>query len=162
MKTKQLYSLILIGLRQILSDGMMAFILPAPLLLGVLVRWGIPFLNALTVQQFSFSLEPWYPLFDGFLISLIPYLLAIVSAFLLLDERDQGVERYYDITPLHGPFYLLARIGLPMVFACLSTFSIVFLFGISDLSLSVLFWTILFAVTSSFVCSLCIIAFAKK
>lgn len=162
MKTKQLCSLILIGLRQILSDGMMAFILPAPLLLGVLVKWGLPFLNALTVKQFFFSLEPWYPLVDGFLISLIPYLLAIISAFLLLDERDQGVERYYDITPLHGPFYLLARIGLPMVFAWFYTFSIVLLFGISNLSLAVLFWAIIFAVNASFVCSLFIIAFAKN
>ena len=54
---------------------------------------------------------------DGFLLCLTPMFMAMICAFLLLEERDDGLCAYYQITPAAGKAYLAARIGIPMVCA---------------------------------------------
>lgn len=122
------------GLRQASSDGMMLLLLPAPFLIGLLVKWGIPFADGMTKQYFSFSLQPWYGLADAFLFTLSPLMIAMVSAFLLLDERDEGTGAYYQITPIQGYAYLMARIGLPMAWTFICNLFSGMVFSISGIS----------------------------
>lgn len=131
---KQTIRLFNMGLRQTSSDGMLLMLLPAPFLIGILVKWGMPFANQMTKQYFSFSLQPWYGLADAFLLTLSPLMIAMVSAFLLLDERDEGTGAYYQITPVQGYSYLMARIGLPMVWAFICNMIVGMVFSISGLN----------------------------
>lgn len=131
---KQTIRLFNMGLRQMSSDGMLLMLLPAPFLIGILVKWGIPFASHMTTQYFSFSLQPWYGLADAFLLTLSPLMIAMVSAFLLLDERDEGTGAYYQITPVQGYAYLMARIGLPMAWALICNMVVGMAFGISGLN----------------------------
>ena len=128
-----------IGLKQILKDGMLLVLIPAPFLVGLFFKFGIPYINQLLIQQFSFSITPWYGLIDGMLICLTPMFVAMISAFLLLEERDEGVNAFYQITPAEGYSYLYARIGFPMLWAYLVTIVISAVFNISDLSVGVIF-----------------------
>ncbi len=128
-----------IGLKQILKDGMLLVLIPAPFLVGLFFKLGIPYINQWLIQQFSFSITPWYGLIDGMLICLTPMFVAMISAFLLLEERDEGVNAFYQITPAEGYSYLYARIGFPMLWAFLVTIVISAVFNISDLSVGVIF-----------------------
>ncbi|MFQ6862274.1 MAG: hypothetical protein ACLROI_08065 [Beduini sp.] len=127
-----------IGLKQISKDGMLLVLIPAPFLVGMFFRFGIPYINQWLTRQFSFSISPWYGMIDGMLICLTPMFTAMISAFLLLEERDEGVNAFYQITPVEGYSYLCARIGFPMLWAFLVTIIISAVLNISDLSFEVI------------------------
>ena len=131
MQTMRLF---LIGLRQIRKDGMLAVLVPAPVFAGLLFKLAVPYVNAAFEANLRFSLRPWYGLVDGLLICLAPMMTAVVSAFVLLDEQDEGTGAYYRITPAGDYSYLAARIGLPMVWAFGITAAAAAVFNISGLS----------------------------
>lgn len=130
---KQTLKLFQIGLRQIRRDGMLLILLPVPLLVGLIFKFAVPYANA--VLEEHFSLLPWYSLIDGMLVCLTPMFVAMISAFLLLEERDEGIGAYYQITPAADHAYLTARIGIPMGWAFAVTIIITVIFQISGLSL---------------------------
>lgn len=135
---KQTLRLFQIGLRQIVKDGMLIVLLPTPFLAGAVFKFGVPLINRMLEEKLAFSLLPWYGLVDGFLICLTPVLVAIIFAFLLLDERSDGVSSFYQITPAGGYRYLMARIGLPMSGAFCLTVITGTAFHISPISLGVI------------------------
>lgn len=123
-----------IGLRQITRDGILFALLPAPVLIGLVFKLAIPLVNSVVEEKLSFSLLPWYGLVDGLLLCLAPVLTAMICAFLLLEERDEGISAFYQVTPTAGHAYMLARVGFPMVWALLVTIIVTLACGISDLS----------------------------
>lgn len=123
-----------IGMKQISKDGMLLVMIPAPLLVGLFFKVTVPFINAILTSQFQFSITSWYGLADGMLICLTPMFVAIISAFLLLDERDAGLSAFYQITPAQGYPYLLARVGIPMIWAFITTLIAAAVFKISAIS----------------------------
>lgn len=131
---KQTIRLFQIGLRQIMRDGMLFALIPAPVMIGLLFRLGIPFVNRAIEEKLSFSLLPWYGLVDGLLICLTPMLTAMITAFLLLEERDEGISAFYQVTPTAGYSYMVARIGFPMAWAILVTSIITLICRLSGLS----------------------------
>lgn len=127
-----------IGLRQIAKDGMLLVLLPAPVLAGIFFKFAIPVINDILTRKFFFSITAWYGLADGMLLCLTPMFAAMISAFLLLEERDEGLSAFYQITPAEGSSYLNARIGLPMIWAFFTTLFVVCVFKISPLSFEVI------------------------
>lgn len=123
-----------IGMKQISKDGMLLVMIPAPLLVGLFFKVTVPFINAILTSQFQFSITSWYGLADGMLICLTPMFVAMISAFLLLDERDAGISAFYQITPAQGYPYLLARVGIPMIWAFITTLIAAAVFKISAIS----------------------------
>ena len=122
------------GLRQIARDGMLLVLVPAPLFAGLFFRFAIPLIDRALTERFSFSIAAWYGLADGMLICLAPMFVAIISAFLILEERDEGLGAFYQITPSAGYPYLLARIGIPMGWALGVTLLVALACKISPLS----------------------------
>lgn len=144
--------LLKMGLRQLFTDGMLVMLLIAPLLIGLVFHFGIPFLNTLLIEKLDFSLLPWYPLVDAFMIMLTPCMVGMAGAFLILDECDEGTALYYRITPTEGPSYLAARIGVPMVWGVVSSIATVIIFGISGMPLlQILVGSIMSALAGTFV-----------
>ncbi len=129
-KTGELFA---IGLRQILRDGMLFVLLPAPFLVGLFFKVGMPLANDLLTRQYGFSLLPWYGLADALLLCLAPMFVAMVAAFLLLEERDEGLFDFYCVTPANGRPYWLARLGIPMLWGFVSTLVAGLLFRLSGL-----------------------------
>lgn len=136
-----------IGLRQISKDGILIVLIPAPFFIGIFLKLAVPFANQILTDKYAFSIMPWYGLADGMLICLTPVFVAITSAFLLLEERDQGVSAFYQVTPAEGVSYLAARIALPMIGAFLATLIASIAFTLSSLSFNVI---LLSALISSF------------
>lgn len=149
---KKTLILLKMGLRQLFTDGMLVMLLIAPLMIGLVFRFGIPVLNTVLTEKLDFSLLPWYPLVDAFMIMLTPCMVGMTGAFLILDECDEGTALYYRITPTEGPFYLAARIGIPMVWGAVSSIATVLIFGISGMPLlQILVGSIMSALAGTFV-----------
>ena len=123
-----------IGMKQVLKDGMLIALIPAPFLVGLFIKLAIPFINQILTKEFSFSIIAWYGLIDGMLICLTPMFVAMISSFLILEERDERLSDFYQITPAEGYSYLFARIGLPMIWAFAVTMIVSKIFNISSLS----------------------------
>lgn len=127
------------GLKQTTRDGMLLILIPAPFFVGLFFKLAVPLINAALIAGFSFSLTAWYGLIDAMLICLTPMFTAMLSAFLLLDERDAGLNAFYQISPVQGCSYLFARIGLPMLWAFVATLIVSSIFNISRLSFGAIF-----------------------
>ncbi len=130
--------LFVIGLKQIAKDGMLLALVPAPFLMGAFFKMVLPWADGLLTRELAFSIQPWYGLADGMLLCLTPMFVAMIAAFLLLEERDEGLGAFYQITPAAGVSYLLARIGLPMAWAFAGAVAVTALFGLSALPPAVL------------------------
>lgn len=122
--------------RQIGSDYMMTAAFFVPLIVGFLIRFGVPALeNALTGYfQTGCILTPYYPLFDLFLSIIAPIMFCFSFAMIMLEEIDDKVSRYFMITPLGKGGYLFSRVGLPAVISLLFTPVLLWVFHISDMS----------------------------
>lgn len=127
-----------IGLKQIAKDGMLIVLIPAPFLVGIFFKFAIPFINDMLTSKFQFPITAWYGLADGMLICLTPMFVAMLSAFMLLEERDEGLSAFYQITPAEGYSYLFARVGIPMIWAFINTLIVSAIFKISSLSFGVI------------------------
>lgn len=134
------YKIFVIGLKQVRRDGMLLLLLPAPFLMGAALRVLLPLADQILRKNLSFSIAPWYGLADAMLIIMTPCMAAMVSAFLMLEEWDEGINLYYAITPAAGGKYLVARLLIPMIWAFACSILAKLLFG-----LTVSFWPQLIA-----------------
>ncbi len=121
-----------IGLRQVLRDGMLLILLPAPFLMGAVLRVLVPLADQMLNERMGFSISPWFSVSDAMVLTMTPVMTAMISAFLILEERDEGIGTYYNITPASGYSYLTARIGLPMIWGWTSSILVISLFSINQ------------------------------
>lgn len=123
-----------VGLKQIRRDGMMLFLLPAPFITGMVFRVLLPWADRILRREFSLTLVPWYQLSDAFLMVATPSMVAAVSALLILEELDEGLNLYYTVTPAGGRNYLTARLLIPMLWAFPCSVLVLVLFSLTAIS----------------------------
>ncbi len=119
------------GMRQVFRDGMLLLLMPAPFLMAAALWFGLPFVDSILVRETGFTIYPWFSLSDAFVMAMAPAMMGIVCAFLLLDERDEGIGIYYRITPAGERAYLAARIGIPMLWAYITSLLAIAFFALS-------------------------------
>jgi fluoroquinolone transport system permease protein len=118
--------------KNIRRDSMMMFLLAYPVVLGVLLRWLIPFV-AEGLAGF-FDLKPYYLLLTSFFgLLIIPQLTGYLAGFLLLDERDQNTLTALMVTPLPVQTYALYRAVAPMLITILGIQVVVPFIGVAVL-----------------------------
>lgn len=130
--------LFVIGFRQVIRDGMLLVLLPAPFLMGAALCLLLPAADSYTRLNMGFPLSPWFALSDGFVMSIAAVMVALVFAFLMLEERDEGMGIYYSITPAGGLAYLAARLVIPMGWAFIAGALVVHWFGLAVDSVSLI------------------------
>lgn len=102
-------------MRQVTRDPMLAFYLLAPLLLLVMLRFGVPAGAMLLKERTGFDLAAHYDLILSIALFLTPLILGVMTGFLMLDERDEKLIDYYAVTPLSKRGYLRHRLFLPVL-----------------------------------------------
>lgn len=157
--TKQLFFM---GLRLITRDGMMFVLLPAPFLVAGLFRFGLPLANTFTEDKMQFSIARWFGLADGLSATLSPLFIAMVCAFLILEERDENIISFYQITPIAGSAFLIARLGLPMIWAFVSAFLVLAFFSLTNLTLLTVICAAFLCTTCGLVLAMMVVAFASN
>lgn len=133
------------GVRQVFRDGMIALLLPAPFLMGAVLWFGLPLLDSILRREADFSIQPWFVLSDAFVMVMTTVMTGMICAFLLLDERDEGIGLYYRITPFGGRAYLAARIGIPMIWAFLTSLIVIGFFALAMNDITVILISALLA-----------------
>lgn len=81
-------------LRLIRRDRMLLAAGAAPLLAGVALRCGVPAAEEVLVRCTGTALSPYYGLFDILLASLTPAMFCFIAAMVMLEERDDHIDRY--------------------------------------------------------------------
>ncbi len=94
--------------RRILRDPFLFFLIIAPLLFGLLARWGIPLLTEKLSAQLD--LVHYYPLIIVLLIITGPAYFGTVMAFQILDEKDENSLLPIAVTPFSLKNYFTLRI----------------------------------------------------
>lgn len=108
----------------------------APLLAGVAIRFGVPFLEKLLISYAGAEavLTPYYGLFDIFFASIAPAMFGFIAAMVMLEEHDDHIDRYLFITGLGRNGYLVSRIMIPAFCASVVTAALLPVFRLSALS----------------------------
>jgi fluoroquinolone transport system permease protein len=106
-----------IDAKSISRDPFLLWIGFYPIILGLLIRWGLPLVEEYIRARFGFSLVPYHPLLMSFFLLTAPMLAGIVIGFLLLDQRDDQTLAAIQVTPLTLQGYLVYRLAAPAVLA---------------------------------------------
>lgn len=122
-------------LDQISRDAMLVMLCFAPVLSGLFFRFGIPYIQSLLVKYLDMPelFRPYYLLCDLMLGSLTPVLFCFAAAYVILGEIDDGISKYYAITPVGKNGYLLSRVGIPSIMAFLVSIVTLKIFNLSSL-----------------------------
>lgn len=100
-------------LRNILRDNLYVFVFVLyPALIVVLTRFVVPW-----ISESVYDLRPFYPALFVMLMNLIPMLFGFITAFLIMDERDEKLLTVLRVMPISRSGYLIYRMMLMSLFA---------------------------------------------
>jgi fluoroquinolone transport system permease protein len=121
-----------IDVRNIRRDSMTSWMVFVPILMALMLRWGVPPLNTRLLEEYNFDLVEYYPvLLAYFFIGMCPMVFGVVIGFLLLDERDDRTLTALQVTPLPLNSYIIYRVTIPIIL----TFGLMFaLFPLANLT----------------------------
>ena len=107
------------GFALIRRDAMLAVLIPAPVLIALLFRYGLPALDRWIGAALGHDpvLHIFALMLDLMLLLLVPYLLNMCAAMIMLEERDEGVSLYMAVSPPGTRGYLLGRLVIPAALA---------------------------------------------
>jgi fluoroquinolone transport system permease protein len=110
--------------RNIRRDSFLQFILVYPFILGILLRWLIPFVTDAFADRHDLTqYNDLMAAFFGLLI--VPALVGVAIGFLLLDEKDDRTLTALQVTPLSPGAYLVYRLALPTVVSLISVIIVI-------------------------------------
>lgn len=83
-----------------------------PMLIVVISRFVVPW-----ISEKVFPLESFYPLLFMMMANLIPLVFGFITAFLIIDERDENLLTVLRVMPISRSSYLIYRMLLMTLFA---------------------------------------------
>lgn len=121
-----------IDIRNVRRDSMTSWMIFIPIVLALLIRWGVPPLTARLIEQYNFNLAEYYPVILAYLfIGMSPMTFGVVIGFLLVDEKDDNTLTALQVTPLPLSNYLVYRVAIPIIL----TFGLMFvIFPVANLT----------------------------
>lgn len=128
-------------LRFVRRDRMLLAAGAAPFLAGMVIHFGVPFAESILVRftDLPAILSTYYGLFDIFFSSVTPAMFCFIAAMVMLEERDDHVDRYLFVTGLGRNGYFVSHIGLPALAAFVVTAALLPVFRLAALSM----WSII-------------------
>lgn len=123
-----------IDAKSVRRDPLLRCLIVYPLLIAVLLRWGVPILRDYLIVRLQFDLQPHYPLLMSFVLLMTPMLAGMVVGFLLLDQRDDHTLIALQVTPLTLNGHFLYRISIPTLLSFAVTVLVLPITGLMTLS----------------------------
>jgi fluoroquinolone transport system permease protein len=152
-----------IDARNVRRDSFLAWIVFLPILLALILRWGVPPLTTRLQEQFGFDLTPYYPvILSYFFVMTLPTVFGAVIGFLLLDERDDATLIALQVTPMTMNHYLVYRIAVPMTLTTLLMFVVFPLANLGSLGFLPLLFASLTAAPLAPLWAMLLAAFAEN
>ncbi|WP_042141903.1 ABC transporter permease [Paucisalibacillus sp. EB02] len=128
----QVKLLVISDAKNVLRDPLMLLVLGAPLYLFIVVKYGIPFVDNQLEKYTYFQLMDHFYLITCFIVLIAPMMVGMLTGFLLLDEKDDGILNYMDITPMKRTGFIGYRITIPLIISFVISFVLVILFLMGD------------------------------
>ncbi|MCZ6915583.1 MAG: hypothetical protein O7I93_02300 [Gemmatimonadetes bacterium] len=113
-----------IDLKSTLRDPLLRWLVVYPIFLGVMIRFGVPWMTPRLVGRFGFDLEAYSWLLMSFMLLTTPIIAGVVIGFLLLDQRDDHTLTALQVTPLTLKGYLVYRTTTPIMLSVAIVFVI--------------------------------------
>ncbi|MFA9458894.1 ABC transporter permease [Halalkalibacter sp. AB-rgal2] len=100
-------------IRSTIRDPLMLLVFTIPFLMYMLVTFGLPYIDQQIVQFSHFQLMDHRVFIIAMIMTMVPMMVGMLTGYLLLDEKDDGILQYMEITPLKKAGYIWYRISLP-------------------------------------------------
>lgn len=159
---KRMTSLALGDFKNITRDPILLLLLLSPFLLIVSIQFGLPWVEELTLSQFSFDLSIHHLFIKSFILLLTPLVIGVIVGFMLLEDRDEGVLIYYAVTPLTLVGYLIFKLASPVIISFIASFIIIAYLGASELNLFQMVPVIFMAALGALMITLIMVTFANN
>ena len=101
--------------KNIIRDPVLIATIVGPFMMGLFLKYAVPFLNQLLLEQMSFELRLYNELIMGMFIMLCPMLIGSMTGFMLLEDHEEGLLQYYATTPLSKSGFLTYRLVIPII-----------------------------------------------
>lgn len=120
---KAIQSSLNILLTQIRRDNMNALFFILPVILALVLRFGIPALQELSVSKYDIAvnLPDYYSLIDLIMILITPFFFGFGASMVVLGEMDEHILPSYYVSPLGKKGYLISRLFIPVAVSLLVT-----------------------------------------
>lgn len=128
-------ALAIVDFKSIHRDPMLRWLVFYPVAMGLLVRWGTPWVTGWLMARFQLDLRPYYVLLCSFLAFVMPMLAGAIIGFVMLDQRDDRSLTSILVTPLPLRTYLFCRLLIPLLFSFAVSVLIVELSGLCRIPL---------------------------
>lgn len=156
---------ILMSFQQLLlmirKDKMLLVVCFIPILCGFLFRFGFPYFNQIIIQYIHVDLKQYYSLVDTFYGMLISDMFCIVTALVILEERDDHIINGLFVTPLGNIGYLISRLGIPTILSFIITCILLPLFHLSSLSLHMMILIAILGCLQGLIVSLLVVSLSS-
>lgn len=151
-------------IRQIFDDGMLWGVCLAPIVTGLLFRFGVPFAEKLLCAYVHKPsvLSDYYLLFDLFLSLITPYMFCYASAMVMLTEADTGMSSYLAVTPVGRRGYIISRLVFPAAISFTVSIPVMLFFTLTNWSVVLLLAASLMMSALSIVVSLLIFSLSRN
>lgn len=127
---KRAASLAIGDLRSIRRDPMLLISIFAPVILAVVMKFGLPFVEGILLAELAFDLSRYNALIMSVTILISPMMIGMLSGFLILDERDENILVFYSVTPLSKSGYLAYRLITPTIISFILSFFVFYFINI--------------------------------
>lgn len=105
--------LIINDLRNIIRDRLYVFVFVVyPLIFVAVCRFIVPW-----ISENVYPLEPFYPMLFMMTAIIMPMLFGFITAFLIMDERDENLLTVLRVMPISRSRYLIYRMSLMTLFS---------------------------------------------
>jgi fluoroquinolone transport system permease protein len=125
-------NLLKLDVKNISRDFILIILLPVPVFLALILRFGLPYLSQFISQWIDLYL--YSPLILIFLIVMGPLLTGMVSGLMLVDEADEKIIPAIAVTPLGRKGYMFYRLTAPFVWTFLILLPVPFLSGLAGIN----------------------------
>ncbi|MCB2199194.1 hypothetical protein KQI63_07310 [bacterium] len=117
---KAILAMARLDLKTVSRDSTLIILSLAPVLIAMLIRFGLPALLHFLPDEFV--LADHAPFILSVLLLFPPMLLSMIAGYTLLDDRDANLLLYLDVTPLRRTGYLSFRMIAPVLLSFLYGF----------------------------------------
>ncbi len=136
----------------------------SPVFIGLVIRLGIPFSEKMLTEMtgLPYVLAPYFSLFDIFYAAITPVIFCFITAMVMLEERDDHIDRYLFVTQLGRFGYYVSRVVLPAAFSFMVTAILLPACKLSDLSVLELLFLSLAGTLQGIIIALLVVGFSAN
>lgn len=108
-------------MRRLMRDPILMMFMAVPFIILVVVNLFLIFGEPILYEMTGFRLSPYYGYLLAVVLTFSPYILGTVTAFLMIDERDESIYELMSVMPIGYVGYITNRLLIPFSLSIIYT-----------------------------------------